>query len=724
MATTKGTYVRKADGKWWTGKRSLVVSSVVPLTRSGITLSRKLSGMNCYWLGLNDNGGVSTGSLPSHATITSAFDGMQAMGVNLVRAHTVGMSAGTSLSYLTGFTGTTPNYVEANMDSADWAVYQAGLHGIVLQCPLTDNWNYYHGGLWNFVHWAYQQNSSGITDVNEGFTGGTGKDDPNQRIFFANTTAGLRVRALFKAYITQWLNHVNPYTGLAYKDDPTIAIVETGNEIYYAAQLGTNEWTQDIASYVKGIAPNKLVADGSGSSGTAVSAMPGLTAAAVDIVTPHYYPVSADWSSPVAFGAANSHFTGTNTARQQFAADFAAGHAAGRVVIMGEYPWTRSDVAAWWADIEASGIQGDMAWAFIAGTEVHGGAFGSDDYPVHYPYLSGNEATYAPALSTHIKAMVAGVVTTPASATLATDSFSGTNNNPWNSSLWTITAGQNSAGAAATIQNNRGNVYLGTLGGYGGRLAAKFGGGPYTNIDFTQIIQMPNSTSDYFIEIATRADVLLTGNNGYYANMYMYGQLNVNRVINGVSTNLANNLSMPSFGVGVDCKIRVYQVGTAYKLKFWVASATEPTAWNFEVTDAGIASGYVGTIFKSGDTAGGNIIVDEVVLTDGAAGPGGGATGGSGTGGGTVTPPATGTGVWYSGQSDTASTADGSFATWRGRSVEIGGQWASTANPSDNVAAADWAFGTGSAFACSRARPGQLRRPVRTTRGGRRRSSR
>ena len=385
--------------------------TLAPVIRSGPSLQVNGakwtgSGLNCYWLGLDDNAGTPTGSFPSHATITAAFDGMQAMGANLVRAHTVGISAGTAKSYLTGYSGTTPTYVEANLDSADWAVYQAGLHGIRLMVPLTDNWNYYHGGLWNFVHWAYQQNPAGFPgDVNEGFTGGAGKDDQNQREFFRNTAAGLRARALFKDYISHWAGHLNPYTGLTYGLDPTIAFVETGNEIYYAAQVGSNEWTQDIASHIKANTSGKLVIDGSGASGQAVSTMPGLTAAAVDGVTAHYYPqrASAGYTSQT-FNSTDSSFP-AGSARQQLAADSAAALAASKAFILGEFPWTRPDVADFLADIEAStAIDGDMAWSFIAGTEVHGGSFGGDDFPIHWPYASGQEATYAPALAAHIRA--------------------------------------------------------------------------------------------------------------------------------------------------------------------------------------------------------------------------------------------------------------------------------------------------------------------------------
>jgi hypothetical protein len=378
----------------------------VALTRSGNNLqiggaTRKLSGANAYWVGLDDNAGTGSGSFPSHATITSAFQGMRAMGTNLVRAHTVGISAGTSLSYETA-----PGvYSDANLDSADWAVYQAGLQGIYLMVPLTDMWNYYHGGKGVFVHWAAQQGGSGApTDVPapthlfdaDGSEKGASAEDQ----FFTNAN----VRVLFKDYISHWLNHVNPYTGLAYKNDPTIAIIETGNELYKAAQQASNEWTQDIASYVKSIAPAKLVADGSAADRVAVSSQPGLTASAVDIVGAHYYPQQQSGTyPPVEFNNSAAGYP-AGTALQQLAADAQAAVTAGKAFIVGEYPWTRSTVGSWYTALENTpGISGDMYWSFIAGTETHGGAFGSDDYPVHYPYLSGNEATYAPALATHTR---------------------------------------------------------------------------------------------------------------------------------------------------------------------------------------------------------------------------------------------------------------------------------------------------------------------------------
>ena len=85
------------------------------------------------------------------------------------------------------------------------------------------------------------------------------------------------------------LNHVNVYTGVANKDNPTIMSWETGNELSYglggAAEF--TKWTSTISAYIKSIAPNQLVMDGS------LGMDPGdLKLADVDIENPHFYPLN------------------------------------------------------------------------------------------------------------------------------------------------------------------------------------------------------------------------------------------------------------------------------------------------------------------------------------------------------------------------------------------------------------------------------------------------
>ena len=53
------------------------------------------------------------------------------------------------------------------------------------------------------------------------------------------------------------------------------------------------------------------------------------------------------------------------------------------------------------------------------------------------------------------------------------------------------------------------------------------------------------------------------------------------------------------------------------------------------------------------------------------------------------------TGTWWSGQSDTTTTKDSSFATWRGRSVEIAGNWAATDSDANVINSVWWEIGAG-----------------------------
>jgi len=201
--------------------------------------------------------------------------------------------------------------------------------------------------------------------------------------------------------VNHWLNHVNPYTGLAYKDDSTIAIIETGNEIYSA----TAEWSEDIAAYIKAIAPNKLVADGSAATGLAVTDAPGLTASHLDIVDSHYCARDANWApAPIM------------TLADPLDRDVAFAKGAGKAFVPGEYPWTRADIGQWYAKLAGqTGIAADMTWSFVGGTEVHKGSFGSDDFPVHWPLIGASEQQNAGALARHVSA-VSGIALSPGAA--------------------------------------------------------------------------------------------------------------------------------------------------------------------------------------------------------------------------------------------------------------------------------------------------------------------
>ncbi|KAM0788312.1 hypothetical protein ACM66B_001455 [Microbotryomycetes sp. NB124-2] len=235
------------------------------LTLDGQTY--RVVGPNIYWLGLDENVSPSP-SYPSKQRVREAMAIAVAMGANTVRSHTLGISTGNQYSVW-------PNAWQTNdaaFEAIDYAIWAARNYGLRLIIPLTDEHQYYHGGKYDFIRWA-------------------GLDTSNGYQFYTD----YGVRDMFKSYIRVILEHVNQFTGVAYKDDPTIMAWETGNELgawMLRAGAPTKEWTEDIAAFIKSFAPNQLIADGTDGliDESGVLRNEGVAALGVDLVTDHLYP--------------------------------------------------------------------------------------------------------------------------------------------------------------------------------------------------------------------------------------------------------------------------------------------------------------------------------------------------------------------------------------------------------------------------------------------------
>lgn len=147
--------------------------------------------------------------------------------------------------------------------------------------------------------------------------------------FYLNET----VVSDFKDYIRTLLTHKNVYTGLTYAEDPTIFAYETGNELggpTFGDMDVPVSWTTEIAQYIKDLAPQKLVIDGT------YGVVPNhLDINEVDIYSDHFYPPN-------------------NTKLQ---ADLDLVSNASKVYIAGEYDWTGnnpdgSSLDSWFGIIE------------------------------------------------------------------------------------------------------------------------------------------------------------------------------------------------------------------------------------------------------------------------------------------------------------------------------------------------------------------------------------
>ena len=138
------------------------------------------------------------------------------------------------------------NEGEDGLQKLDYALYKAEQEGVKLLITFTNNWEAF-GGMGQYVKWA-QLAGENVT----------GHDD-----FYTNET----IKGWYKNYVKTLLNHENVYTGVKYKDDPTVFSWELANEPRCESDAGCEKnvvvnWAKEMSVYVKSIDSNHMLAVG------------------------------------------------------------------------------------------------------------------------------------------------------------------------------------------------------------------------------------------------------------------------------------------------------------------------------------------------------------------------------------------------------------------------------------------------------------------------------
>lgn len=357
------------------------------ITRSGSNFMLNgsrftFSGNNMNWLGIK-SGYV----YPTRFEIEDAFETTKEMGANVVRTH-----AFYSTDCAQCIEPDLGVFNNTAFEPVDYSIKVAKDNNIRLVAVLLDNYYFDRGGKRDFTDWR------GITGPH--LT--AAQNDVEENKFYTDP----QVIQDFKNYITHVLNHVNPYTGLAYKDDPTIMMWETGNELGVTGgvQWTFDSWTEEIAQHIKSIAPNHLVADGRSTAGGGNSdfTTSQLSLASVDAYSKHQYTSQFDEVN------LNTAFLIRNAQKTV---------QAGKAFFLGEYDWTAANFDAYLPALEAEpAISGDLYWILFAHKDSNGFLPHGTRYTLHYPGL--DDATYhkrvrAQTIRTHAYKM-RGITTVPA----------------------------------------------------------------------------------------------------------------------------------------------------------------------------------------------------------------------------------------------------------------------------------------------------------------------
>lgn len=347
------------------------------VTRDGADLTLdgeafRFGGTNIYWLALDGRplGHPDRRWNPREAVIDQVMDGAVAIGARVIRSHTLGISLGTegSVEPELGV------FDEAAFRSADYAIAAAAKRGIRLMVPLTDQWRYSHGGISTRTGWR------GFP--NEPEPKAYAVNNPRQRTSEIHFYDDEQLVEDHRRYVRTLLDHVNPHTGLAWRDDPTILAWETGNEISTAYPT----WTAAFARWLRHeVGARQLIADGTASNRWDVH-FSALDCEDIDIVGVHFYPINVEWA--------------VRNAR--------VARAAGKAFVVGEYDWTDRDATReLQGAAERERMAGTLSWSLHPRDE-HGEPIPHDDgFAFHVPATDDAMAAMLDDARSHAERMAA-----------------------------------------------------------------------------------------------------------------------------------------------------------------------------------------------------------------------------------------------------------------------------------------------------------------------------
>jgi len=262
------------------------------------------------------------------------------------------------------------------LENLDYVIYSASNYGIKLVIPFVNYWSDM-GGMEQYCRWI------GISEKEQ---------------FYTNPT----LKQYYKDYISALLNRVNTYSGIQYKNDPTVFAWQLGNEPRCQSDTSGDtivSWATEMSAHIKSIDSSHLVCIGDegfyndpNNNDYPYTDYEGgdwpreIEISTIDYGTVHLYP--DHWG-----------FAGDPSWGTQWIIDHALiSQQANKPMVLGEFGWrdrsTRDAVfTEWFQAIEDYDVGGDTYW-MLAGLTDSGSAYADyDGFTVYWDADTSTQST-------------------------------------------------------------------------------------------------------------------------------------------------------------------------------------------------------------------------------------------------------------------------------------------------------------------------------------------
>jgi mannan endo-1,4-beta-mannosidase len=286
-----------------------------------------LEGHPYYFIGANFWQGMNLGvDGPSgnRTLLDQELDHLQQLGVTNLRVMASSEGPNTEPQRMVPALMDAPGvYDQSVLDGLDYLLEQMGQRGMKAVMVLNNYWQW-SGGMGQYVSW---HEKSPIP-----YPGDYG----TFMAYVAKFYSCEECQTWYRDHIEKMVNHANPYTGLEYRDDPTIFSWELANE----PRRYPVDWINDTAAYIKSLDPNHLVTTGSEGTppGESQNFIVTHQGANIDYATIHIWPQNWGWYDPTSPG---SYDNGERLSIQYFQTHAVEAASLGKPLVLEEFGLAR-----------------------------------------------------------------------------------------------------------------------------------------------------------------------------------------------------------------------------------------------------------------------------------------------------------------------------------------------------------------------------------------------